>query len=206
LEPRLIKMGEFPMKFFCFGAIGFMGFLGRIKHADMNVFPVHSDTRTKTALVVCRIANALQSVAVRIRLAVHVVLRVCSGSKVFNPVIVFDAVNVVNRGRQPSVMPKENDSMRGNRALFQKNDDVAIVKLAPCSLAYLNAAKWAGFLFPDKTAFGWTVKQFADKFLRNSRIVFAHAVAPLCNGLGSNGSGLQSRTVAPSITWAIKNG
>jgi hypothetical protein len=199
-------MGKLSMKFFCFGAIGFMGFLGRIKHADMNVFPVHSDTRTKTSLVVCRITDTLQAVAVRVRLAVHVVLRVGCGSKVFNPVIVFDAVNVVNRGRQPSMMPKENNPMGWNRAFLQKNNDVSIVKFAPCSLTDFDVAVRAGFLFPENTALWWTIKQLSDKFLRNSRIVFAHAVALLCNGLGSNGAGLQSRTVAPIISLVIKNG
>jgi hypothetical protein len=199
-------MGKLSMKFFCFGAIGFMGFLGRIKHAKMDVFAVHLDASPKTPFVVCRITDALQAVAVRIRLAVHVVLRVCGGSKVFNPVIVFDAVNMVNRGRQPSMMPKENNPMGGNWALFKQNDDVTVSKFATCSLTDFDAAVRAGFLFPDKTAFSRTVKQFADKFLRNSRIIFAHAVAPLCNGLGSNGAGLQSCTVAPIIASAIKNG
>ena len=199
-------MGKLSMKFFCFGAIGFMGFLGRIKHADVDKFPIDGNGGLKSPLVVCRITDTLQAVAVRIRLAVHVVLRVGGGSQVLNPVVVFDAVNVVNRGRQPSMMPKENNPMCGNRAFFQKNDDVSIVKFAPCLATYFGPAKWAGFLFPDKTAFSRTIKQLADKFLRNSRIVFAHAVAPLCNGLGSNGAGLQSCTVAPIIASAIKNG
>jgi hypothetical protein len=114
-------------------------------------------------------------------------------AEIVNSIVVTNPVNVVNYGIWPfSIDKKPRKTM--SKVSLPKNFYLNV----PVGIASSGCLIWldtiAGADFPSKQP---RIRVVVEQLFKLFRINFVHAVAPLCNGLKSDGSMLTHRAVAP---------
>jgi hypothetical protein len=120
---------------------------------------------------------------VRALFGIEYVLLVCGGSQVFDSVVCRVAINVVNLRKEFIKVVSPHQTMEIKQFSINPDLRVSSFGLVACLTAFAAFA----FGFPKKLAFA--VREKLTDMGWADKISFVHAVAPLCNGLGSNGSG-----------------
>ena len=134
---------------------------------------------------------------------VHLVCGTIGLPKVFNSVICFIKIDVINLLRKVAMMPKKNQSMFKRDNFFAKTRNYDLSVLRPFYFANLQSSRnttcFSSLVraFPNKTTNGWLViKKLFKKLLCNvcsGKIFSAHAFAPFSDVVGSNLAALQRR-------------
>ncbi len=125
-------------------------------------------------------------------LVVHI-FAIRNQSKVGDTVIVSDAVNMVDQfGRPDAVRPKPCELMCEKSSSSNADLDITLGVFSSGDTTSWCTVAWPST--PSKMAGIWVVVQQTLDFCK---IKIVHAVAPVCNGLKSDGSVLTHRAVAP---------
>ena len=128
--------------------------------------------------------------AVFLRRTIAQVFRIRGRSKIFNFVICFASVNVVNNARQKTVMPQENCAMLSYTLALNANPKVTLHRwLLLDSLPYAVAPITRFFV--NKISVWVVVKPRLEQFLRD-KICFVHAVVPFKRWFGKWRLGVDS--------------
>ena len=121
------------------------------------------------------------------------ILKPINFSKIAYSVVVSFPIYMVNLIYRPfTISNKPCQSMSKIHFFLELNSYVSIRFLASCFCAnfYFSSRRFN----PNKFS---RIRVVLKTLLQQCKIYFAHAVAPLCNGLRSNGSVLTHRAVAP---------
>jgi hypothetical protein len=147
----------------------------------MNITTIHPDSGNPTRRT---LGNTNESAGVvRAPFGIEHILLVSGWAQVFDSAVCWIAINVVNLCKDFIKVVSPYQTMKIKQFAINPNLRVSGFGLITCFSAFAAFA----FGLPKKLAFA--VREKLTDMGWTDKISFVHAVAPLCNGLGSNGSG-----------------